>query len=116
MSHTHKKGVPTLEIDSQRRSIRTAFDCGAEAKTAWSAIGAVECIGPDHFTMVRVEIVGLDGVLRNVSPDTPRALERARAAFGQGYTLLEPWTAGLEGQALARAITEGKSGVGERVN
>jgi hypothetical protein len=89
---------------------------GVECLAPWSAIGAVQCLGPDHFTMVRVEIVDLDDVLRRVLPDTPRAVERARTAFGQGYTLLEPWTAGLDGQVLARVLNEGKSGVGERVN
>ena len=89
---------------------------GAECLAPWSAIGPVQCIGPDHFTMVRVEIIDLAEMLRSVSPGVPRALERARAAFGQGYVLLEPWTAGLEGQTLARAIDEGKRGVGEPVN
>lgn len=89
---------------------------GAECLAPWSAIGAVQCIGPDHFTMVRVDIIDLDEMLRSASPTTRRALARARAAFGQGYVLLQPWTAGIEGQTLARAIDEGRRGVGEPVN
>ena len=88
----------------------------AECLVPWRAIGAVECIGPDHFTMVRVEIADLDELLRSVSPGGQRAMEGARAMFGQGYTLLDPWTAGLDGQMLSRSIDEGKQGVGERVN
>jgi len=82
----------------------------------WAAIGEIQRIGPDHFEIVRVAIADLDGAGVAVSPDTPRSREAARSTFSQGNIVLDPWTAGLDGRTLARAIAEGKAGVSGEVN
>jgi hypothetical protein len=84
----------------------------------WPAIRVVESFGPDHHQMVRLGIADLDGVRDSVSPDTPRNRKRVRDAFGlsQDEILLMPWTAGIDGQTLERAIREGQAGTADRLN
>jgi hypothetical protein len=87
----------------------------AHCLVPWTSIRAIEPIGSDNFQMIQLGIDGIDRVLDSVSPPTPRNRKRAEGVFGgaaaaRGEILLEPWTAGLDGQTLARAIREGMAG------
>jgi hypothetical protein len=87
----------------------------AHCLVPWTSIRAIEPIGPDNFQMIQLGIDGIDRVLDSISPPTPRNRKRAEGVFGgaaaaRGEILLETWTAGLDGQTLARAIREGMDG------
>jgi hypothetical protein len=115
-----------LAPDEPRRGL-TFHDLGlrlhlrsGECHLPWSLITGLEVIGPDHCQMVRVSILEIDPVIESVSPNTPGNRRRARVAFGgsgdQAELLMFPWTAGLDGQTLERAIREAMTGRPDRMN
>ena len=104
------RGGLTFEDDGMRLHIG-AVHC----LVPWSSISDIEAIGPEGFVMLRMAIADPQGVVDSVSPDTPRNRERFRRLVqgigsSHGVMLLHPWTAGLDGQTLERAIREGIAG------
>ena len=90
--------------------------CGANrCLVPWTSIGAVELVGPETFQTVRMAVVDLAPIVASVSPDTDRNRERARQTFATGLVSFEPWTAGLDGQTLARAIKAGATHARQRL-
>lgn len=104
------RGGLTFEDDGMRLHIGEAH-----CLVPWSSISNIETIGPEGFVMLRMAIADPQGVVNSVSPDTPKNRERFRSLVqgigaSQGDMLLHPWTAGLDGQTLERAIREGIAG------
>jgi hypothetical protein len=105
---TNASGIRALGFE--RSGLR--FHCGAtRCLVPWTSVGEVEVIGSETFQTVRMTVVDLAPILASVSPDTVRNRERAQQMFATGSVSFEPWTAGLDGQTLARAIEGGRDGV-----
>jgi hypothetical protein len=104
---TNLSGIRALTFE--RDGLR--LHCGANrCLVPWTSIGDVELVGPETFQTVRMAIVDLAPIVASVSPDTERNRERARQTFATGSVSFEPWTAGLDGRALALAIEAGRRG------
>jgi hypothetical protein len=87
----------------------------------WGAITGVEAIGPDHFQMVQLDFEGLDEVVASVAPGTAKNRKRAHDALrgagtAGGQVTLFPWSGGVDGRTLERAIREGMAGRREEAN
>lgn len=83
----------------------------------WNTIRGLETIGPEGFDSVDFQISDPERVVDWVTPDTPRNRSRAQKMFGTSAPFFWfPWTAGLDGQTLARGIREGIAGQPEQVN
>jgi hypothetical protein len=90
---------------------------GMDLLLPWSAIHGIDTIGPPGFDSVQFQVSEPEGVVEWVSPDTPRNRSRAQKMFGPSATFFWfPWTAGLDGQTLARGIREGIAGHPEQMN
>jgi hypothetical protein len=86
----------------------------------WSAITAVETVGPDHMQFTTLRLTDREAIEQTITPDTPRMRERVgeffREAGSGGKLLLLHWTGGLDGQTLARTLEVGRHGHVGRVN
>ena len=82
----------------------------------WTSIRVVDPVGPDGYRMLRLGIADLDRLRELVSSTTAR--KHAESIFGSSgdELLLMPWTAGLDGHALERAIRDGIASVPDRLN
>jgi hypothetical protein len=94
----------TFEADGLRVHIR-----GASFLVRWEAITKVDRGGSETNRLVYVGMDDIRPVMRSVEPNTPRMRFRARVAMGDeeepaGKLTFVPWTAGLDGTELARAI------------
>jgi hypothetical protein len=86
----------------------------ASCLVPWGSIREVETMGPDQFVALRMVIDDVDEVCEGVAPSSPRNRKRAQMLLSgrtsRGEVLFMPWTGGIEGQTLARAIREGMGG------
>jgi hypothetical protein len=94
---------------------------GATFLVRWDAITSVDRAGSEGHRLTCLRIVDVDTVVRSVEPDTPRTRRRvwftvADAEQPTGKLLLTPWTAGLDGPLLARAISAEVAEQREQVN
>jgi hypothetical protein len=93
----------------------------AEYLVPWTSITRVEVSGPESFQMVELDFEALDRVVASVTPDTPRNRKRARELLDRpgeagGHLLLGPWSGGLDGQTLERAIRDAMAGRPDQAN
>ena len=104
--------TPTA-LTFDERGLWTHFH-GVSLLVPWNVITHVQAEGPDYFKMLMLHISDRDPVLASVQPATDRGRKRAEMALTgkrAGATLmLMPWTAGLDGVALERAIAKGRAG------
>ena len=107
----------TMDLTIDKAGLRFHFGA-AEILVPWPSIRSVRSIGEDNFQLIRLGVADLDRLRDTVSPDTPRNRKRIRSAFALSgdEILLMPWTAGLDGQTLERAIREGQAGTADRLN
>jgi hypothetical protein len=75
----------------------------------WKAIARVEAVGPDHHRVVNLHIADRAALVASTVPATAAARQGVEAVLstrkGAGVSLLMmPWTAGLDGVVLERAI------------
>jgi hypothetical protein len=99
----------TLEDDGLRMHL------GAVSfRVPWELITRVEGIGPDHFKGIQLDFADRAAVVASTAPTTPaararveRMLTTARRGDGASFFLM-PWTAGLDGVVLERAIQAGR--------
>lgn len=88
---------------------------GVSFLVPWDAVARVEVAGPDHRPFLTLHIRDQEPVLASVQPATARARRRAEMALSagkrpRGMLVMLPWTAGVDGTALERAIEKGRSG------
>jgi hypothetical protein len=96
----------TLAFEEEGLRIGTR---GAALFVPWRAITGVEREGREGHRLVCVHLAGAADIIQSVVPATPRARMRATIIVGPetgnvGKMTLLPWTAGLEGTVLARAL------------
>jgi hypothetical protein len=90
---------------------------GMELLVPWSAIHGIDTIGPRGFDSVQFQVSDPARVVDWVTPDTPRNRSRAQKMLGVPAAFFWfPWTAGLDGQTLARGIREGIAGHTQQMN
>ena len=105
----------TLEREGLRVQI-----LGATFLIRWDAIVDITRVGHER-RLVRLRFSGPRVVLESVEPATKRARSRARLAIGAGgeplgVLTLSPWTAGVDGTVLARALATARGGDADRAN
>lgn len=107
----------TMDLTIENGGLRFHFGA-AHILVPWPSIRTVRSLGEDNFQLIRLGVADLDRLRDTVSPDTPRNRKRMRNAFSISgdEILLMPWTAGLDGQTLERAIREGQAGTADRLN
>jgi len=93
-----------LEQDGLRVRIR-----GATLLVPWSMVADVRREGSEDHRLVVLDLVGVRAIRASVDPATRKTHARAALVFSSedGVTsklVLAPWTAGLDGTALARAL------------
>jgi hypothetical protein len=98
----------TLEDDGLRIHVG-AVSC----QVGWDLITRVEAIGPDHFTGLQLFLSDRAAVVASTAPATPAARAEIEGLLstrrGDGASLyMFPWTAGLDGVVLERAIQSGR--------
>jgi hypothetical protein len=94
---------------------------GASFLLPWKSITAVEQEGPEHHRAICLRLLEIGGAVGSAQPATPQARARVRSVLDDGEpptgTLtLWPWTAGLDGPVLARAISAAAQRQGDRPN
>ena len=92
---------------------------GAQFLMPWSAIAGVNRQGPDLHQSITLRLFPGANVVGLLEPPTARARERLDLVLGYGNDKrlwLPPWTAGLDGATLARALREGLKARQERLN
>ena len=103
-------GVTSLTFEEEGLRIGTR---GAKLFVPWRAVTRVEREGNEGHRLVSVHLAGAAEIIGSVVPDTPRSRLRAGIIVGWtkgnvGKMTISPWTAGLDGTALARAFQEGR--------
>ena len=106
----------TFEPDGLRVHIR-----GGTFVVAWTEISRVECKWQASHGMTWVHVTSTQSVVATTSPDTPKLRRRALFSLYDGDTpsgklTLGPWTAGIDGAVLARALTDAADPRGARTN
>jgi hypothetical protein len=110
-----KEGL-TLESDGLRVHVR-----GTSFLVPWKAVTGLDRSGSEQNRLLLVGIDDIRPILSSVRPDTARMRFRARIALGNepwpsGQLTLVPWTAGIDGPVLARAINQAIERQVHRVN
>lgn len=94
----------TFELEGLRFHLR-----GTTFLVPWGVITKVERGGSESHRLIYLGVGDIRPVLGSVEPDLPRMRFRARVILGDreppsGRITLTPWTGGLDGPVLARAI------------
>jgi hypothetical protein len=94
---------------------------GASFVVPWTAIKAIERVGPDHMQMISLRIESAAAVIGSTEPPVEAARARVRTYVREGkgpagQIMMMPWTAGLDGPTLARAIGAAMAGEADQVN
>ncbi len=92
---------------------------GAQFLLPWSAIAGVNRYGPDLHQIITLRLFPGANVVGSLEPDTARARARLDLILGFGddkRLWLPPWSAGLDGATLARALRAGLEARKERLN
>jgi hypothetical protein len=82
---------------------------GGSVVVSWSAITKVDYAGPDHAQVILLHVADADAVIASHEPQHPALLPRIQACIGRdaggtGQVMLMPWTGGLDGPSLRRAL------------
>jgi hypothetical protein len=93
---------------------------GASFVVPWTSIKAVERLGPEHFSMVRLRLRETQAIVESATPNVPKVRASVelfvREARSEGQVMFIPWTAGVSGAVLARTIEAGIGGTTGKVN
>jgi hypothetical protein len=94
----------TFEPDGLRLHIR-----GGSFVVPWTTIARVEGIGPEHFQMTTIHLRDTNTLIGSATPNTARVRARVETFVRTAQTpdrklLFAPWTAGMDGATLVRAI------------
>ena len=109
-------GALTFEGGGLRFHVR-----GGSFVVPWDTITHVDGTGPEHAQVIQVHVQNAARVIDSHEPKDPRVLARvdsciARSHGGGGRLPLMPWTAGLDGPTIARAIDAATRGTPARAS